>query len=289
MTFPLPGDVLSAEFIAACDAEIRALKPGNVHIHAAGHDMEAKQFEHAAKAAAPWIANSGLKIGERVLGAVSASMAAAGCNTNLGIVLLCVPLAAAAGAANGADDLRRRLAAVLAGLDREDAANVFKAIVRANPAGLGKAEEQDVSAPPSGTLREAMALAAGRDRIARAYVTDYDDIFEFGLPELAQARRHADREDEAISTLHMSYLATRPDSHIIRKHGVEAALEVQEAARKRERLWRPAACRDTFTELLEFDRELKGKGLNPGTTADFVVGTLYADTLITRGLTKCGA
>lgn len=289
MTFPLPGDVLSAEFIAACDAEIRALKPGNVHIHAGGHGMEAKHFEDAAKAAAPWFANSGLKVGERVLGAVSASMAAAGCNTNLGIVLLCAPLAAAAGAANGAGDLRRRLAAVLAGLDREDAANVFKAIVRANPAGLGNAEEEDVSTPPKGTLREAMALAAGRDRIARAYVTDFEDIFEFGLPELSLARSHAEREDEAISTLHMAYLAAFLDSHIIRKHGTEAALWVKEAARKRERLWRPAASRDTFAELLEFDRELKGKGLNPGTTADFVVGTLYTDALISRGLTKCGA
>ncbi len=195
-------------------------------------------------------------------------------------MLLCAPLAAAAGAPDGSTELRHRLAAVLAGLDREDAANVFKAIVRANPAGLGKAEEQDVSTPPSATLREAMALAAGRDRIARAYVTDYEDIFEFGLPELSLARRHADREDEAISTLHMAYLATFSDSHIIRKHGLEAALEVQHAARNRERLWRPAANRDTFAGLLEFDRELKAKGLNPGTTADFVVGTLYADRLI---------
>ncbi len=125
--------------------------------------------------------------------------------------------------------------------------------------------------PPTATLREAMALAAGRDRIARAYVTDFEDIFEFGLPELALARRHAEWEDEAISTLHMAISPHISDSHIVRKHGTEAAREVREAARKRERLWRPAASRDTFAELLEFDRELKGKGLNPGTTADFVV------------------
>jgi triphosphoribosyl-dephospho-CoA synthase len=282
MTFPLPSDVLSAEFIAACEAEIRALKPGNVHIHGAGHGMETRHFEDAAKAAAPWIANNGLKVGERVLGAVTASFDVAGLNTNLGIVLLCAPLADAAGAAQGGSDLRPRLSAVLARLDREDAANVFKAIVRANPAGLGRAEEQDVSSSPSATLREAMALAADRDRIARAFVTDYEDIFEFGLPELSSARRHTDREDEAISTLHMAYLATFSDSHIIRKHGAEAALEVQDAARKRERLWRPAASRDTFAELLEFDRELKVKGLNPGTTADFVVATLFADALVNR-------
>jgi triphosphoribosyl-dephospho-CoA synthase len=289
MTFPLPSDVLSAAFVAACRAEIGALKPGNVHVHGAGHGMEASHFEDAAQAAAPWIANGDLVVGERVLRAVGASFDAAGLNTNLGIVLLCVPLAAAAGAANGTDGLRRRLAKVLAALDREDAVNVFQAIVRANPAGLGRAGEQDVAAPPTATLRAAMALAASRDRIARAYVTDYEDIFDFGLPQLELARRHAKEEDEAISTLHMSYLAAYPDSHIVRKHGTEAALEVQEAARKRERLWRPAASRDTFAELLDFDRELKAKGYNPGTTADFVVATLYADTLITLGVTKCGA
>jgi triphosphoribosyl-dephospho-CoA synthase len=289
MTLPLPRDLVSAAFIAACRAELHALKPGNVHIHGAGHGMETRHFEDAAQAAAPWIANGDLKVGERVLGAVTASFEATGLNTNLGIVLLCVPLAAAAGAAIGKADLPARLKSVLAGLDRDDAANVFQAIVRASPAGLGRAEEQDVSAPPTATLREAMALAASRDRIARAYVTDYEEIFEFGLPQLEHARRHAEGEDEAITTLHMSYLAAFADSHIVRKHGAEAARRVQEAARNRERFWRPAASRDTFAELLDFDRELKAKGYNPGTTADFVVATLYADTLISPGVIKCGA
>src|SRR3989304_5392508 len=57
---------------------------------------------------------------------------------------------------------------------REDAAGVYEAILRATPAGLGTAEREDVSAPPAATLREAMALAAGRDRIARAYVTAFE-------------------------------------------------------------------------------------------------------------------
>lgn len=289
MTFPLSSDELSTAFIAACRAELHALKPGNVHVHGAGHGMETRHFEDAAQAAAPWIANAHLKVGNRVLGAVSASFDVAGLNTNLGILLLCAPLAAAADAATGPPELRRRLAAVLAALDRDDAEKVYKAIVHANPAGLGRADEEDVSAPPTATLRQAMALAADRDRIARAYVTDYEDIFDFGLTELRLARAHAPSENEAITTLHMSYLATYADSHIARKHGQAAALEVLEAARKRERLWRPAASRDTFAELLDFDGELKAKGYNPGTTADFVVATLYADTLVTLGVTKCGA
>jgi triphosphoribosyl-dephospho-CoA synthase len=33
-------------------------------------------------------------------------------------------------------------------------------------------------------------------------------------------------------------------------------------------------------ELLRFDRDLKERGLNPGTSADFTVATLFADGLI---------
>jgi triphosphoribosyl-dephospho-CoA synthase len=34
--------------------------------------------------------------------------------------------------------------------------------------------------------------------------------------------------------------------------------------------------------LVEFDAELKARGLNPGTTADFVVATLFAEGLMGR-------
>ena len=118
-------------FLAACRAELSALKPGNVHVHAGGHGMEPAQFEAGAVAAAPWIAASKLKVGERVLRGVEASFAAAGCNTNLGILLLAAPLAAAAQMAVGGD-LRTRLRSVLADLDGGDAAAVFAAIRQAS-------------------------------------------------------------------------------------------------------------------------------------------------------------
>ncbi len=174
---------IRAAFLAACRAELVALKPGNVHVHAGGHGMETHHFEASAEAAAPWIARPRLQIGERILRAVEASLAAAGCNTDLGILLLSAPLAAAA-QASVTGGLRDRVQHVLSELDATDAANVFEAIRRANPGGLGAAPDQDVAAPPTIGLRAAMALAAGRDRIARAYVTDLDEIFAFGLPTL---------------------------------------------------------------------------------------------------------
>ncbi len=262
-------------FLTACRAELTALKPGNVHVHAGGHDMEAAQFEAAASAAAPWIAGSRLAVGERILRAVDASLSAAGCNTNLGILLLSAPLAAAA-QDSLAGTLRDRIRRVLADLDEADAAAVFEAIRRANPGGLGSAPEQDVCAAPTVSLRQAMALAAGRDRIARAYVTDFAEVFEFGLPALERAALHTSDPALMVTTLHMAYLAQAPDSHIARKHGAGEAEAVREEARRRAPLWDPAAGPDSFEALLAFDADLKARRLNPGTTADFVVATLFA-------------
>ncbi len=152
-------------FLAACRAELNALKPGNVHIHAGGHGMETAHFEASAVAAAPWIADRALNVGARIQRAVETSMTVAGVNTNLGILLLSAPLALAAEHTTGSD-LRSEVALVLARLDDADTEAVFAAIRRANPGGLGSAPEQDVARAPTAGLLEAMALAADRDRIA---------------------------------------------------------------------------------------------------------------------------
>ncbi len=268
-------------FLSACRAELAALKPGNVHVHADGHGMVVHHFEASAAAAAPWIAAPGLRVGERILRAVEASFEAAGCNTNLGILLLSAPLAAAAqtGVTGSLHDRTRH---VLAHLDEADATNVFEAIRRASPGGLGAAPEQDVAAPPTVGLIAAMALAAERDRIARAYVTDLEEVFAFGLPTLDRAAPLTDDLSLIVTTLHMAYLAKAPDSHIARKLGPEAAEGVRREAEQLRAFWEPLATPDRFQTLLAFDRDLKQRGLNPGTTADFVVATLFAAAICSR-------
>lgn len=270
----------AAMFLAACRAELGALKPGNVHIHAGGHGMEVAQFEASAAAAAPHIAAQDEKVGTRIFRAVEASFAVAGCNTNLGIVLLCAPLAAAAQRESSAP-LRERLHGVLTAFDADDTAAVYAAIRLANPGGLGSVEEQDVATPPSVGLLQAMAMAAERDRIAAAYVTDYTEVFDFGLPVLANAMEATSDERHAITTLHMAFLAFFPDSHIARKYGMETAEAVRTQAHALAPLWQPAARPDTAQKLLDFDADLKGRGINPGTTADLVVATLFAASLCT--------
>ncbi|MFA5958707.1 triphosphoribosyl-dephospho-CoA synthase [Hyphomicrobium sp.] len=275
---------ISAAFLDACNAELNALKPGNVHRYSAGHGMDVLHFEQAAKAAAGPIADPDASVGKRILRATEASVAATGLNTNLGIVLLCAPLAKAASETTFDVGLRRRLGMILSALDEQDAEDAFAAIRIANPAGMGKVEQGDVNAQPQHlTLLAAMHLAAERDRIANAYVSVYADIFDFALPVLREAKAISDLDSTlAVTTLHMSLLSEFPDTHIARKFGAGIAEKVREEARVLRPQWFPAATAKSSLVLQDFDAKLKHQGLNPGTTADFVVTTLFADALIER-------
>ncbi len=262
-------------FRAACREEIEAPKPGNVHIFAGGHDMEAAHFLTSADVSAGPISAVGTSVGVRVLGAVEASFAAVGMNTNLGIILLCAPLAVAAELGG---DLRAALADVLENLDRQDAENVFRAIARANPGGLGAAARYDVRDSPKITLLEAMREAAPRDRIAFQYASNFDDVFVTGFASLEDAKKAEIDPPLRAVNVYLSFLSRFPDTHIFRKFGADAAIAVQQEAREILPLFK-AQPHDCLTELLAFDARLKSRGINPGTSADLTVATLFADRL----------
>ena len=271
-------DAIAAAFIEACLAELDALKPGNVHRFAPGHGMSFNDFIRSAEVSAGPIASSGARVGIRVREAVDATLSAVGQNTNLGIILLCAPLAAAGEIAGVA--LRPAIAGVLDDLDRADATNVFAAIAAANPGGLGRAPRHDVREPATVTLREAMAAAADQDDIARQYVTGYEDIFAIGLPALEAARRRGLEARWSTLAVYLAFLAASPDTHVMRKFGAATA----EAVRREGADWSNefAAARDPSMmtkRLLTWDSALKTRGINPGTSADLTVATLFASRL----------
>lgn len=269
---------IAAAFEQACRDELAAPKPGNVHVFAGGHRMTAADFERSAAAAAGPLTAAGARVGARILEAVEATFASVGSNTNLGIVLLCAPLAAAAEPRR--DDLRVSLAKTLVALDRDDAALAFRAIVRASPAGLGKSDRHDVFAPATVSLRVAMAEAADRDRIALQYVTDFADIFGLGERSLADALAVSLDLRRATSLTYLGFLAAFPDSHIQRKQGAETAEQVRrEAAKLQAKTQAAHRLDDILPTLLDWDTTLKRAGVNPGTSADLTVATLFAHRL----------
>jgi triphosphoribosyl-dephospho-CoA synthase len=272
------GADIAAAFTAACLDELAALKPGNVHAFADGHRMTADDFVRSAHAAAAPLTRPGARVGERILAAVEATAATVGANTNLGIILLCAPLAAAAEIAT--DDLRGALARILADLDIDDATLAFRAIVRAAPAGLGRADRHDVHAAPTVTLRQAMQEAAPRDSIALQYATDFESIFGLGLPHLAAALQRWPEPEWATVATYLAFLAADPDSHIVRKHGPGAAEAVRRDAEIfATRLLATADATSLKGDLMTWDAALKTRAINPGTSADLTVGTLFAHRL----------
>ena len=130
------ASALAEAYRSACLAELEALKPGNVHIFADGHGMVVQDFLRSAEVSAAVIALPGLSVGERILRGIEETWKVAGCNTNLGIVLLCAPMIHAMLHGTGAT-LSARLASVLQALTVDDAALAFSAILQASPAGLG--------------------------------------------------------------------------------------------------------------------------------------------------------
>jgi triphosphoribosyl-dephospho-CoA synthase len=280
VTRPLTAEQVARAFHDACLAELDALKPGNVHRF--GDDdvsMSVADFEASARVAAPALAAPGLAVGARIRRSVEATIDAVGHNTNLGIVLLSAPLASAALESTGGD-LRERLAKVLAGLGVADARETYAAIRRAKPGGLGEARVHDVGDEPDVTLLEAMEAAEGRDRIAWNYTHDFADIFDLGLPRLQRAVAQSISAPQAATAVYLGFLAALPDTLIARKFGIAQALEVQEEAEAlAARLGDLVDPKTLEPDLVAFDRSLKARGLNPGTSADLTVATLFAASL----------
>jgi triphosphoribosyl-dephospho-CoA synthase len=271
---------IAAAFKWACLTELDAPKPGNVHSYAEGHGLTVKQFVRSADAAAAALSSEGTKVGVRIHRALTATSAAVGTNTNLGIVLLCAPLAAAA--EGDPSNLRNALHEILQDLDIEDADLAFRSIVHAAPAGLGHSARYDVFKPATVSLLQAMSEAADRDLVARQYATDFTDVFDFGLPLFETV--HQSKMDIKWATLaaFLGFLSAFPDSHIARKFGSETASSVQDTARKFATLLQTTErTGEILPDLLSWDATLKAQGINPGTCADLTVATLFAHRLRT--------
>ena len=258
----------------ACIWEATARKAGNVHPRRSFSDLTYSDFVASAVAIAPVFAAAQRQtVGETVLHAIQATRRVVRTNTNLGIVLLLAPLAAASPHLA----LRDALPYVLDRLTVEDSRLVYEAIRLACPGGMGDVAEQDVHTAPTLPLRDVMALAQDRDLIARQYVNGFREILDEGVPALVDGLRTSRALEDAIVGTHSALLARHDDSLIARKCGpVQAEQARMRAQTVLEAGWpdRPTALR----KFAQFDLWLRGDGnrRNPGTTADLVTACIFA-------------
>jgi len=255
-------------------------------------DMRYEDFLASADAIVGPLEGAGRRpLGETILLAVEATASRTRANTNLGIVLMLTPLARAAirlldvPAPSDRGERLRNLQAevgqVLSETTGGDATQVYRAIRRANPGGLGSVEEHDVAAEPTVTLLEAMRLAADRDGVAREYATTYETTFGRGVPVLLNARVDGLSLNDAIVETFLTLLAASPDTHIVRRGGEDRALRVSQLAA--DALAADGVRSDAGRRsIAAMDAALRDPRnlTNPGTTADLTAATLFAALLV---------
>ena len=271
-------DAVMSSFIT----EVNSLKPGNVSRFSEGHGMTVDDFIKSAELTSPILCDPTLSVGERVLEGVRVTMSGVGCNTNLGMLMLFAPLVKAAEL--GMASLQSNLGVVLRELDVKDTSCIFKAIHHANPGGLGESEKYDVNKKLDAgtTIQKAMAEAKNRDLIAKQYVTGFIDILSLGFICIEDFAVRWNSVEWAAVACYIGFMAEFPDSHIRRKFGLEVAEKIKIKAVPIAKAFQKNDSPEDGAEMLKkFDRELKNKGANPGTSAD-----LTAASLLVYHLTK---
>ncbi len=259
----------------ACLLEVTAHKPGNVHRGADFEDLTYLDFATSALAIGPAIsaAAAGGQLGVCVRYAASATRTAVGTNTNLGTILLLVPLAMVPEAAS----LEAGVREVLARLSPDDACGVYDAIRLAQPGGMGQVDEADVAGPPPENLLHAMQLAADRDLVARQYTTGFREVFGHVIPSLSEGVSAGWPLADVIVHAHLRLMSEHPDSLIARKCGAAIATKAAQGASQVLAAGAPgdAAYHEALSDL-DFWLRADGHRRNPGTSADLVTAGLFA-------------
>ena len=164
---------------------------------------------------------------------------------------------------------------MLRGLSVDDTRQVYQAIRRAKPGGLGEVPQADVQdqRPPAISLTEAMHLAADRDLIARQYTNDFLQVF-LAATYLERGLNEHRALGEVVVRAYLQLLAEFPDSLVARKCGPEVAGQVS----LRAHAVLASGQDEQYRRCLEeFDFWLRADGhrRNPGTTADLVAAGLF--------------
>lgn len=189
-------------------------------------------------------------------------------NTNLGIILLHVPIAVAA--SGGIHTLERRLDEIVHSTTTEDAVRMAEAL-RLSGAFLGSpGQGPDLRHEKSTeeiearclTLLDLFLLSSAWDMIASEWVHGFEITFS-GAEWLLSGG--------SILDLYMEILSSYPDSLVLRRFGENKALEVMKKAKKLKGA--------PLDDLREWDSDLYKQGVNPGTTADLVASSLFVALL----------
>lgn len=279
--------------IASCLEVSGFPKPGNVHRTRDYDDMVFEDFlisgivigdtikELADNVNKQDLASANL--GKYILEAVRETDNWIANNTNLGIVMLLVPISAAVVISNDFNEIRKNVVELMASTTVEDAINLYHAINIADAGGMGEQDEYDVASENAikelkdnnQTMYDVLKISSPWDRLAQELTTDLPVCFDIGYKEYSKLKNETSLNMSAVLTF-LKILSTTPDTLISRKYGDEKAQDISKKALglldfKED---------DNFNDLIEeFDDYLFENKLNPGTTADLTAASIMLSLL----------
>ena len=283
-------------------------KPGNVHRTADFSDTKYEHFLASTVAVLPHLRKAALmgvkvaltkanlpqvRIGNLIKeGVIETAKWQRGGNTNLGILILIIPLATATTYTlikyKDIRRLRENIRLFTTATTHIDAVDLYEAIKIAKPGGLGKTDYLDVTDPNSIkqiteqkiSLYEIFEKASSYDKIAGEWITNYSVTFEVGYPYLQRIYKETGDVNTAIVHTFLKILSMFPDTLIVRKTDLNTAQKISKKAKQILELGGLTTKRGTKL-LWEFDRMLRKKSnkLNPGTTADLTTSSLMVAIL----------
>jgi triphosphoribosyl-dephospho-CoA synthase len=254
----------------ACILEAQVGKPGNIYPGREGYDelvtsgfllgatirRICEEIEHKTSRG----------VGRYIHEAVLDRIRVVPMNTNVGIILLHMPLALAA-QKQGVGKVKEGLDEIIQKTTVEDAVEVMKAI-RESGAFVGVPEYGPDVRSDEGvemvrqaeyTLLQLFEMSSPWDSIASEWVHGFPIIFS-GAEDLLAGT--------SILQLYMNVLAEYPDSLIRRRYGMKTAERIREEARELVENF-------SLDRLWKWDHELFNHGINPGTTADLVSASIF--------------
>ena len=238
--------------------------------------MTVENFLTSAFVTAPIISDPTLKLSERILHSVNATQKAVAMNTNLGMILLCAPIATA-NDHGSSGNLRLSISKVIKQTGIGDAEEILEAIRLAAPSGLSEVDMHDVREPASANIHTIMNEARSKDMIARQYSDGFGEIFGFGFKQIEEGATARLSDCDVVTKVYLGYLSQFPDTHIVRQHGTPIAEDIRKNAGRLYQDFQTESCAEALRErLMHADATWKANDINPGTSADLTVATIFA-------------
>lgn len=268
-------------------------KPGNVHRTQDFEDMVFEDFlisgvaigntmKKAAKRGLKYGEDkpTKIKLGELIKEAVIETNRWVENNTNLGIIMLLIPLSAAAGNVKHFNNLRDKTREIMLATTPEDAVNLYEAINIADAGGMGEREDLDVGSEKAKqelldgeiNMFQVLDISASWDSLAYELTHNYPVSFQVGYPTYKSLRKSQGINHATVQTF-LTILSREPDTLIYRKYDKSVSERVRADAKII--LDRGGILTSEGRSLLiKFDQDLINHKYNPGTTADLTASSL---------------